>query len=180
MSKNCTLTNRAACLLFFLFTINIVFTGKNLFADITSIDQATLGHLQSVLSAYKSVYSKLVKEDLKEIPDIAQKMMDAALQGTITEPEGAGRRMMQHILQGAEELKNADCLHETQTAYTSITNALLKYFKSSPDHLKRNELKLYWCKKDGYYWLQPQNLAPVCPYVSNELSVCTEREEVKQ
>ena len=180
MLKNNTLTKCATCLLFSLFTINIVFTSKSPCVTITSVDQATLVHLQSVLSAHKNVYSQLVKKDLKEIPDIAQKMTDAALHGTITEPEGTGRRMMQHILQGAEELKNADCLHETQTAYTSITNALLKYFKSSPDQLKRNELKLYWCKKDGYYWLQPQNLSPICPYASNESSVCTEIEEVKQ
>ena len=84
---------------------------------------------------------------------------------------------MQHILQGAEELKNAKSLPEAQCAFASISNALCPFFNAWPNQLKRNELKLYRCKKDVHSWLQPQKLSPVCPYTTT--GTCSDIEEVK-
>ncbi len=177
MLKNTCLLISIVFSLLFPCGIHNIFANEDHQDSIASIEQTTFANLQSILSAYQGVYGHLVKKETDGIADLAQKMMDTAAQGMQTEPDGAGRRMMQHVFQGAEELKNADCLHETQCAFTSISNALFIFFKSWPNQLKRNELKLYWCKKDGHYWLQPQNLSPVCPYAAT--GACSDIEEVK-
>jgi len=176
MLRNSCFVKSAVLLLCFLSGTNIVFAHEGHHDPIVSIERSTFVHLQSILSAYKEVYGHLVKKETVGITDFAQKMMDAASQGARTEPDGSGRHMMQHILQGAEELKNADSLHEVCEAFTSISNALFPFFKSWPNQLKHNELKLYWCKKDGYYWFQPQNLSPSCPYAIT--GACSDIEEV--
>ena len=86
--------------------------------------------------------------------------------------------MMQHILQGAEELKNAKGLPEAQYAFELISDAFCPFLKAWPNQLKRNELKLYRCKKDVYCWLQSQNLSPACPYAIT--GTCLDMEEVEK
>jgi hypothetical protein len=84
---------------------------------------------------------------------------------------------MQHILlQWAEELKNAKGLPEAQYAFELISDVFCPFFKAWPNQLKRNEMKLYRCKKDVYCWLQQQNLSPSCPYAITR--TCLDMEEV--
>ncbi len=78
---------------------------------------------------------------------------------------------MRHILQGAEELKNAKGLPEAQHAFELISDALCPFFKAWP-----NQLKCYRCKKDVHCWLQPQNLSLSCPYAIT--GACLDIEEV--
>jgi len=146
---------------------------------VITIGKKTVVHLQSILSTYQEVYHHLVKKDLNGIADLAQKFSDAARQAAQTEPDGAGRHMMQHVLAGAESLKRAKSTKESQEAFASISDALLPFFKSWPNQLKRNELKMCQCKNDGHCWLQPQKLSPVCPYTSSGTFVCSDIEEVK-
>src|SRR3989339_1982197 len=147
---------------------------------VITIGKKTVVHLQSILSTYQEVYHHLVKKDLNGIADLAQKLSDAARQAAQTEPDGAGRHMMQHVLAGAEELKKAKSVQDAQKAFASTSDALLPFFKSWPNQLKRNELKMCQCKNDGHCWLQPQKLSPVCPYTSSGTFVCSEIEEIKQ
>ena len=137
---------------------------------VITIGKKTIVHLQSIISPYQEVYNHLVKKDLNGIADLAQKLTDAARQATQTETGGAGRQMMQHVLEGAENLLKAKNIQEAQKAFASISDALLPFFKSWPNQLKRNELKMCQCKNDGHCWLQPQNLSPVCPYTSSGMS----------
>jgi len=146
---------------------------------VITIGKKTVVHLQSILSTYQEVYHHLVKKDLNGITDLAQKLSDAAIQAAQTEPDGAGRHMMQHVLAGAEDLKKAKSVQEAQKAFASTSDALLPFFKSWPNQLKRNELKMCQCKKDVHSWLQPQKLSPVCPYASSGTFVCSGIEEVK-
>ena len=146
---------------------------------IVTIGKKTVVHFQSILSTYQEVYNHLVKKDLNGITDLAQKLSDAARQAAQTEPDGAGRNMMQHVLEGAEDLKKAKSVQDAQKAFASTSDALLPFFKSWPNQLKRNELKMCQCKNDGHCWLQPQKLSPVCPYTSSGTFVCSEIEEVK-
>ena len=146
---------------------------------VITIGKKTVVHLQSILSTYQEVYHHLVKKDLNGIADLAQKLSDAARQAAQTEPDGAGRHMMQHVLAGAEELKKAKSVQDAQKAFASISDTLLPFFKSWPNQLKRNELKMCQCKNEGHSWLQPQKLSPVCPYASSGTFVCSEIEEVK-
>ena len=74
---------------------------------VITIGKKTVVHFQSILSTYQEVYNHLVKKDLNGITDLAQKLSDAARQAAQTEPDGAGRHMMQHVLEGAESLKKA-------------------------------------------------------------------------
>ncbi|MBM2833952.1 MAG: hypothetical protein HW406_1113 [Candidatus Brocadiaceae bacterium] len=147
---------------------------------VTTIGKKTVVHLQSILSTYQGVYTHLVKKDLNGIAGLAQKLSDAALQAAQTEPDGAGRHMMQHVLAGAESLKRAKSTKESQEAFASISDALLPFFKSWPNQLKRNELKMCQCKNDGHCWLQPQNCSSACPYSADEAKICSDIEEVKQ
>ncbi|HHT9113832.1 MAG: hypothetical protein HZA47_12595 [Planctomycetes bacterium] len=112
------------------------------------------------------------------IADLAQKLSDAAQQAAQTEPDGAGRHMMQHVLAGADDLKKAKSVQEAQKAFASMSDALLPFFKSWPNQLKRNELKLCRCK-NGHCWLQPENCLKICPYSPTELKTCSDIEEVK-
>ena len=144
-------------------------------AEIT-IGKKTITHLQSILSTYQEVYHHLVKKDLNGIADLAQKLSDAARQAAQTEPDGAGRHMMQHVLAGAEDLKKAKSVQDAQKAFASTSDALLPFFKSWPNQLKRNELKMCRCK-EGHCWLQPQNLSPTCPCAITEN--CSDIEEVE-
>jgi len=146
---------------------------------VITIGKKTVVHLQSILSTYQEVYHHLVKKDLNGIADLAQKLSDAARQAAQTEPDGAGRHMMQHVLAGAEELKKAKSVQDAQKAFASISDTLLPFFKSWPNQLKRNELKMCQCKNEGHSWLQPQKLSPVCPYASSGTFVCSGIEEVK-
>lgn len=61
----------------------------------------------------------------------------------------------------------------------SISDALLPFFKSWPNQLKRNELKMCQCKNDGHCWLQPENCLKICPYSPTELKTCSDIEEIK-
>ena len=172
------------CILFLLFLsvcIHPIFAheGHSHEAVIT-IGKKTIVHLQSILSTYQEVYHHLVKKDLNGITDLAQKLSDAAQQATKTEPDGAGRHMMEHVLAGAYDLKKAKSLQETQKAFALTSDALLPFFKSWPNQLKRNELKLCQCKNDGHCWLQPQSCSSACPYSADQAKTCSDIEEIKQ
>lgn len=64
------------------------------------------------------------------IADLSHKLSDAARQAVQTEPDGAGRHMMEHVLAGAECLKQAKNLQEAQKSFASMSEALLTFFKS--------------------------------------------------
>jgi len=147
---------------------------------VITLGKKTVVHLQSILSTYQEVYHHLVKKDLNGITDLAQKLSDAAQQATKTEPDGAGRHMMEHVLAGAYDLKKAKSLQETQKAFALTSDALLPFFKSWPNQLKRNELKLCQCKNDGHCWLQPQSCSSACPYSADQAKTCSDIEEIKQ
>ena len=171
------------CILFFLFLsvcMHPIFAheGHSHEAVIT-IGKKTIVYLQSIISTYQEVYHHLVKKDLNGIADLAKKLSEVAQQALQTEPKGPGNHMMQHVLEGAENLLKAKNIQEAQKAFASISDAILPFFKSWPNQLKRNELKMCQCKNDGHCWLQPQNLSPVCPYTSSGTFVCSEIEEVK-
>lgn len=144
-----------------------------------TIGKKTVVHLQSIISTYQEVYHHLVKKDLNGITGLAQKLSDAARQAIQTESNGNGRHMMEHVLTNAEDLKKAKSVQEAQKAFASINDALLPFFKSWPNQLKRNELKMCQCKHDGHCWLQPQNCASACPYSADETKMCSDIEEVK-
>ncbi|MBI5307593.1 MAG: DUF3347 domain-containing protein [Planctomycetes bacterium] len=147
---------------------------------VITIGKKTVVHLQSILSTYQEVYHHLVKKDLNGIADLARKLSDAARQAAQAEPDGAGRHMMQHVLSGAEALKKTKSVQDAQKAFASMSEALLPFFKSWPNQLKQNELKLCRCKIDGHCWLQPQNGASACPYSADQANKCSDIEEVKQ
>ena len=120
------------------------------------------------------------KKDLDGIPFWPKNFQDGPGKPPKAEPDGAGRHMMQHVLAGAEGLKKAKSVQEAQKAFASTSDALLPFFKSWPNQLKRNELKMCRCKIDGHCWLQPQNGASVCPYAADQATLCSDIEEVKQ
>lgn len=146
---------------------------------VITIGKKTVVHLQSILSTYQEVYTHLVKKDLNGIADLAQKLSDAARQATQSEPEGAGHHMMEHILEGAEDLKQTKSIQEAQKAFALMSDVLFPFFKSWPNQLKRNELKMCRCKNDGHCWLQPQDCPSACPYSADQPKMCSDIEEVK-
>ncbi len=146
---------------------------------IITIGKKTFVHLQTILSVYQEVYHHVIKKDLHGIADLARKLSDTARQAAQTEPEGAGRHMMQHVQAGADDLKNLKNMQEAQAALLAINNSLIPFFKAWPNQLKRNELKLCYCKKDENFWLQPLNCALACPYNSDNSSMCPDITEVK-
>lgn len=146
---------------------------------IITIGKKTFAHLQKILPAYQEVYAHIVKKDMDGIAGLASKLSDAARQAAQTEPEGAGRHMMEHVQAGAENLKKAKNIEEAQGALLAISNSLIPFFKAWPNQLKRNELKLCYCRKDGHSWLQPLNCSVACPYNSDATSNCTDIEEIK-
>lgn len=147
---------------------------------VITIGKKTVVHFQAILSAYQEVYHYLVKKDLDGIAGLAQKLSDAARQAAQTEPDGDGRHMMQHVLTGAEALKKTKSIQDTQMAFASVSEALLPFFKSWPNQLKQNKLKMCRCKNDGYCWLQPQNCVSACPYSADQTKMCFDIEEIKQ
>ena len=147
---------------------------------VITMGKKTVVHLQSILSTYQEVYHHLIKKDLNGIAGLAQRLSDATSKATQTEPDGAGRHMMEHVFEGAEGLRKAKNLQEAQKAFASTSDALLPFFKSWPNQLKRNELKMCRCKNDGYCWLQPQNCSSVCPYSADVAKMCSDTEEIKQ
>lgn len=144
---------------------------------IITIGKKTFTHLQSVLSAYQGIYEHLLKKETKGIADLSQKLLDAARQGIRTEPEGPGRHMMEHILEGAEDLQKAKNIQEKQKAFALMSNALFPFFESWPNQLKRNKLTLCRCE-NGYYWLQSRNGPLICPYSLTESSACSDIKEI--
>ena len=141
------------------------------------LEKKTVQDLRSVLAAYQEIYSRFAAKETGGMAIPAGKLADAAKACIDREPEDAVVRVMQHVTQGAEELMNAEDSHETHGGFASISNALYSLFKSRMNQLETLETKLYWCKKDGYYWFQPQKQPPVCPYGSS--AVCSSIEEVK-
>ncbi|MBI5307752.1 MAG: hypothetical protein HZB37_05330 [Planctomycetes bacterium] len=140
------------------------------------LEKKTVHDLQLVLAAYQEIYSRFVAKESDGMAVSADKLADAAKACMDREPEAAVVRVMQHIIQGAEELMNAEDAHETLEGFASASNALYSLFKSRPNQLETLETKLYWCKKDGYYWFQPQKQPPVCPYSAS--TACSSIEEV--
>ena len=141
------------------------------------IEKKTVHHLQAVLAAYQEIYSLFVAKESAGMAVSAGKLADAAKACIGQEPEATVGRVMQHVIQGAEELMNAEDAHEIHGGFASISNALFLFFKLLPNQLRYLETKLYWCEKDGYYWLQPQKQPPVCPYGTS--AACSSIEEVK-
>lgn len=146
---------------------------------VITIGKKTVVHLQSIIATYQEVYHHLVKKDLHGITDLAQKLADAARQAMRTESKGAGHHMMQHVFAGAEDLEKAQSIQDAQKAFASTSNALLPFFKSWPNQLKRNGLKICQCKHDGQRWLQPQNCSSACPYSADQAKMCSGIEEIK-
>ena len=144
-----------------------------------TIGKKTVVHLQAILSTYQEVHTHLVRKDMNGIAELAQKLSDAARQAIQTEPNGAGRHMMEHVLAGAEDLKKAKSVRDAQKSFASISDGLLPFFKSWPNQLKRNDLKMCKCNHDGHCWLQSQNCASTCPYSADQAKMCSDIEEVK-
>lgn len=138
---------------------------------VITIEKKTYIHFQTALLNYQYLYSYMVKGGSNDISDLAQNLIDAASQGVQTEPEGSGQRMMQHILEGAESLKNAKNANECQAAFASISDTFFLFFKSWPNQLIRNRLKMCRCKS-GHRWLQPENSPTMCPYSLNKSANC--------
>jgi hypothetical protein len=141
-----------------------------------TIEKKTYIHFQTALLGYQYIYSYMVKGGSNDISDLAQNLIDAASQGVQTEPEGPGQHMMQHILEGAESLKNAKNVNERQEAFASISDTFFSYFKSWSNQLIRNRLKMCRCKS-GHRWLQPENSPTACPYSLNKSANCLTIEE---
>ncbi|MCK6467054.1 MAG: hypothetical protein L6Q53_02500 [Candidatus Brocadia sinica] len=146
---------------------------------VITIGKKTVVHLQTILSTYQVVYTHLVKKDLHGIAGLARKLSEASSLAAKTEPDGAGRHMMEHVHAGAEGLEKAQNIQDAQKAFVSVSDALLPFFKSWPNHLKRNELKMCQCKHDGHCWLQPQNHPDACPYSADQAKMCSDIEEIK-
>lgn len=143
-----------------------------------TIERQTYTHLKLILSAYLDVYNNLIKRELDSIAALAQSLLDAASKGVQTESEGSGRHMMDHILKGGQELRQAEDLQEIQEAFAIISDAMIPFFKSWPNQLKINKIKLYQCKEHARYWLQPQDFPPTCPYTSTKSTKCFDIGEV--
>ena len=146
--------------------------------DPVTIERSTYTHFKSILSIYQKTYLSMIKGKLHIVPVLANILLDTAEKGIQTESKKSGRYLMQHIQQGAQRLRQAEELQETLEAFASISEAFLSFFKSWPNQLKSNEVKLYQCKEHVHYWLQPQDLLPVCPYSSDKLSNCSDVSEV--
>ncbi len=178
--NNCYKKCMVLLLLFFTCSLHTAFAHEGHSHEaVTTLGKKTVVHLQSILSNYQEVYLHLVRKDFDGITDLAQKLSDAAKHAAQAEPDGAGRHMMQHVLAGAEALKKTKSVQDAQKSFASISEALLPFFKSWPNQLKRSELKMYRCKNDGYSWLQPQNGAFACPYSTDRTKICSDIEEVK-
>lgn len=170
--------------LFFFHTCSLPFVSAHeghghSHETIITIGKKTFVHFQTILSTYQQVYTQLVKKDMNGIADLAQRLSDTARKAAQSEPEGAGRHMMQHVQAGAGYLKNAKNIQEVQAALLVINDSLIPFFKAWPNQLKRNELKLCYCRKDENFWLQPLNCAVTCPYNSDNSSMCSDIAEVK-
>ncbi|WKZ20194.1 MAG: hypothetical protein QY310_06405 [Candidatus Jettenia sp. CY-1] len=175
--KKCMITLLFCCCFVYDHTVS-AHEGHSHEAVIT-IGKKTIVHLQSILSTYQEVYHHLVKKDLNGISGLAQKLSDAARQAIQTESNGAGRHMMEHVLAGAENLGKAKNIQDAQKSFASVSDGLLPFFKSWPNQLKRNELKICQCKHDRHCWLQPQNHSDACPYSADQAKMCSDIEEVK-
>lgn len=138
-----------------------------------TIGRQTYTYFKTIISVYHEVYDSVSGEQLSPIPLLAQKLIDAAGKGIETESKNPGRNMMKSVLNGAQRLKQADGLQEAQEAFASISDAIMPFFKSWPNQLKQNKMKLYQCKAHGHYWLQPAEGLPVCPYVYNKTTKCS-------
>ncbi len=143
-----------------------------------TIERSTYKHFKSILSIYLELYDNLTKRQLSHIPVSAQILLDTAGKGIQAESKGSGRHLMQHIHHGAVKLRQAEGLQEMQEAFASISEAVLPFFKSWPNQLKSNKVKLYQCKGHENYWLQYQDLLPACPYTLDKSSNCSEINEV--
>ncbi len=176
--KKCVITLLFFCCCFIYDHTVSAHDGHSHEAVIT-IGKKTVVHLQSILLTYQEMYTHLVKKDLNGISGFAQKLSDAASQAAQTEPDGAGRHMMQHVQSGADDLKNVKNMQDAQAALLAINDSLIPFFKAWPNQLKRNELKLCYCRKDEHAWVQPLNCSVTCPYNSDTSSNCSDIEEVK-
>lgn len=146
---------------------------------VITIGKKTVVHLQTILSTYQEVYTHLVKKDLHGISGLAGKLSEASGLASKTELDGAGRHMMEHVHAGAGDLEKAQSIQDAQKAFASVSDALLPFFKSWPNQLKRNKLKMYHCKHDGHCWLQPQNHSDACPYSADQAKMCSDIEEIQ-
>ena len=176
--KKCGITILFICC-FFIYDHTVSAHEGHSHEAMITIGKKTVVHLQSILSTYQEMYTHLVKKDLNGISGLARKLSDAASQAAKTEPDGAGRHMMQHVFAGAEDMKKAKSVQDAQKSFASISEGLLPFFKSWPNQLKRNELKMCQCKNGGHFWFQPQNWTSACPYSADQANICAEIEEVK-
>lgn len=157
---------------------SLAYAGANTTRNTTApLEKKTVQDLRSVLAAYQEVYSRFAAKETEGLAIPAGKLADAAKACIDQEPDDAVVRTMQHVIQGASELMDATDAHETYGGFASISNALYSLFKSHINQLAALETKLYWCKKDGYYWFQPQKQPPVCPYGLG--TACSSIEEMK-
>ncbi len=138
-----------------------------------TIGRSTYTYLKSILSVYEEVYENICGRELNHVPELAQILIDSATKGVETETKNPGRHMMQSILEGAKRLKGAEGSRDVQVGFASISDAISPLFKSWPNLLKSNKIKLFQCKVHRHYWLQPQDASPVCPYALRVSSQCT-------
>jgi len=138
-----------------------------------TIERSTYTYFKSILSTYHEVYDNLIKKEVSHLPVLALILLDSADKGILTESKGSGYHMMHHILEGAQKLSLAEGLQEAQEAFASISDAVLPFFRSWPNQLNINRLKIFECKEHGLYWLQPHDHSPACPYAFNETVKCS-------
>ena len=134
-------------------------------ADPVTISRDTHTYMQKLVPHYLKIQKGLVVGELNdEIKGAAQAIERLAQKGRKKETDRTGIKMYKGVAKAAGFIAAANDVDTARVEFAELSDILLPFFDSWPNHIQEHNLVLYTCKETKQWWLQVNSDAVADPY----------------
>jgi len=134
-------------------------------ADPVTISRSTHIYMQKLVPHYLIVQKGLavgeVNEAVKGAADAIQRLVKKARK---KESDPSGKKMYKGVGKAAGFISSASSLDAAREEFSELSDILLPFFDSWPNHILEHDLVLYTCKESKQWWLQANGDKVADPY----------------
>ena len=145
-----------------------------------TISRSTHAYMQKVVPHYLKIQKGLAAGELSdEIKGAAQAIERLLKKAGKKETDASGKKMYKGVAKAAGLIMAASDVNAARKTFAGLSDTLLPFFDSWPNHILEHDLVLYTCKETEQWWLQANGDAVADPYRGAGV-VCsdlTEKEE---
>jgi hypothetical protein len=149
-------------------------------ADPVTISRSTHVYMQKLVPHYLKIQKALAVGELNaEAKDAAEAIQRLIKKARKKEKDPSGKRMYKGVAKAAGFISAASNLETAREEFAELSDILLPFFDSWPNHILEHDLVLYTCKETKQWWLQANGDKVADPYRGASVTCAdlTEKEE---